>query len=56
MDELKQTDIVKKLRMYTRHPMMGGNILIQQSILDEAADEIEKLRKILEDLRLDKIF
>lgn len=37
-------DITKKLRAYTRHPMMGGNVTVQQSIIDEAADEIDRLR------------
>lgn len=37
-------DITKKLRMYTRHPTMGGNTSVQQSLLDEAADEIDRLR------------
>lgn len=38
-------DIAHKLRGYTRHPTMGGSTSIPQALLNEAADEIEKLRR-----------
>lgn len=40
-----------KLRQYTRHPTMGGTTSIPQTLLDEAADEIERLRTEVAQLR-----
>lgn len=40
-----------KLRQYTRHPTMGGTTSIPQALLDEAADEIERLRNEVAQLR-----
>lgn len=43
-------DITKKLRAYTRHPTMGGTTTVPQLLIDEAADEIDRLRAVLQRL------